>query len=238
MKKSYVGQLLLAVLFGPLGLFYSSMAAGIVMLIVTIAVGVPTNGVALLVIWPLCVLIGIATVSSHNEKINIENRRHEELVRAVTLSSRGPAPVEIALPVEVSRFQMALPWLWVPFAITGILAVWLLSRDGDSTEMKSDVPKSPTSIAVPPAQIAQPLAQASGPQGMDKAKDLGLNPPDVMIETEQPAAGSAESVAVSALTLPAAPDVKPELDYGQPLFTTKFTLVCDQGLLLAAALDT
>ena len=75
--------MLLTLAFGPLGLFYSSGAGAIAMIIAAIVFGTFAFGLALIVIWPLTVLIGIATVSSFNEKIDMDTRRHEELVRAV-----------------------------------------------------------------------------------------------------------------------------------------------------------
>ena len=45
MKKSYVTSFILTLLIGPLGVFYSSIAGGIVMLLLTIGVAASTAGV-------------------------------------------------------------------------------------------------------------------------------------------------------------------------------------------------
>ena len=83
MKKSYFLQFILALLFGPLGMFYSSTAAAIAFLLAAIVFGDFTFGVALLFIWPLCIIVSLFMVSNFNDKVALEDRRHEELVRAV-----------------------------------------------------------------------------------------------------------------------------------------------------------
>lgn len=83
MKKSHIAQFILTLLFGPLGLFYSSTAAAIALVIAAIVFGYVTFGFALLVIWPVSILVGFATVARHNGKVAIESRRHEELLQAV-----------------------------------------------------------------------------------------------------------------------------------------------------------
>ncbi|MBL8963788.1 MAG: hypothetical protein KF787_10490 [Phycisphaeraceae bacterium] len=55
-RKSVGLAFLLAVVFGPLGMLYTTVAGAIVMLIVTAVVGALTAGVGLLVTWPACVL--------------------------------------------------------------------------------------------------------------------------------------------------------------------------------------
>ena len=47
---------LLAALFGPLGLFYVSPVAGVLMTFVTFVAALFTVGVALIFAWPVCIL--------------------------------------------------------------------------------------------------------------------------------------------------------------------------------------
>ena len=83
MKKSYVLQFILTLLFGPLGMFYSSTAAALAFLLAAIVFGGFTFGAALLLIWPLCIVVSLFMVSNFNGKVDLDDRRHEELVRAV-----------------------------------------------------------------------------------------------------------------------------------------------------------
>lgn len=55
---------LLAVLFGPIGLFYASWRGGLFMTFVCIVVGIATVGVGLLFAWPVCILWAYATAGS------------------------------------------------------------------------------------------------------------------------------------------------------------------------------
>lgn len=82
MKKSQIVGLLLTFFFGPLGLFYSSTAAGIAMVIVSIVVGSATFFLGVLFLWPLFMLLSVYTVHRHNRGVRIDERRHEELVKA------------------------------------------------------------------------------------------------------------------------------------------------------------
>ena len=86
MKSQFV-QFLLTFFFGPLGLFYSSIAAAIGFIIAAIVFGSISLGVGALVIWPITILVGFATVSKHNKRIAEEERRHQELVQASNSTS-------------------------------------------------------------------------------------------------------------------------------------------------------
>jgi hypothetical protein len=55
----------LAVLFGPLGLFYASPVGGLFMTFVCMVVGVGTVGVGLLLAWPVCILWAYVAASSY-----------------------------------------------------------------------------------------------------------------------------------------------------------------------------
>lgn len=68
MKKSQAVQFLLTFLFGPLGILYSHTMAAVVTTCATLLVAMFGGAVAI-IMWPMAIIIGIATVSSHNNQI-------------------------------------------------------------------------------------------------------------------------------------------------------------------------
>lgn len=72
-QKSAGVSLLLTILFGPLGLLYSSVIGGVVMIIASIIIGFITLGFGLIVTWIGSVIWGVIAVNSHNEKL-LENK--------------------------------------------------------------------------------------------------------------------------------------------------------------------
>ena len=81
-KKSYGISLILTILLGPLGLFYSSIPAAIIVLFITIFM-FPVG-------WILAIVFGYVFVESHNIKVNKieeekkkEEMRHQELIQAI-----------------------------------------------------------------------------------------------------------------------------------------------------------
>lgn len=48
--------ILLTVLLGPLGMFYSTITGAIVMLIVSFLVAIVTFGLGLIITWPICII--------------------------------------------------------------------------------------------------------------------------------------------------------------------------------------
>ena len=82
MRKSQLIGFLLTPIFGPLGLFYSSVAAAIGCILLAIALGAVTAGIGTLVCWPISILVGINTVGRYNVKIEVEEKRHKELLEA------------------------------------------------------------------------------------------------------------------------------------------------------------
>jgi hypothetical protein len=68
-KKSMGVALLLTFFFGPLGLFYSSVIGGVVMLVFGGAIIVFTAGIGAVLVWPICMIwAGVAT-SAHNKRL-------------------------------------------------------------------------------------------------------------------------------------------------------------------------
>jgi len=57
-RKSIGLALLLTIVFGPLGMLYSTVLGAMIMLVVTSVLAVLTLGVSLFVTWPLCVVWG------------------------------------------------------------------------------------------------------------------------------------------------------------------------------------
>jgi len=80
MKKSYILSLILTLLFGPLGLFYSSLAGAIALTTVAIILGSIIFVVGALVTWPFSIIVGLLTVRSHNAKVKLEEKRHNEIL--------------------------------------------------------------------------------------------------------------------------------------------------------------
>ncbi|MGA9117464.1 MAG: hypothetical protein WB626_11865 [Bacteroidota bacterium] len=67
--KSVGVSLLLTFLFGPLGMFYSTVVGGIVMLILCIVVFFFTMGFGLIVLWPICMIWGAVAVGRRNQEL-------------------------------------------------------------------------------------------------------------------------------------------------------------------------
>lgn len=61
--------IILTILFGPLGMFYSTIAGAIIMMVVSLVIGLVTLGVGLLLTWPVCIIWGAMAASAHNTKI-------------------------------------------------------------------------------------------------------------------------------------------------------------------------
>lgn len=81
-KKSQIVQLVLNLLFGPLGLFYSSWVAGLVFTLIAAGLSVGVFGVGWFLVYPFVLAIGFFTVHRHNSDVRVDERRHRELVDA------------------------------------------------------------------------------------------------------------------------------------------------------------
>lgn len=82
MKKSQILQFILNLLFGPLGLFYSSAVAAIVFLLIAVGLSVGVFGVGWFLVYPFVLFAGFFTVAGHNRRVRQEERRHRELLGA------------------------------------------------------------------------------------------------------------------------------------------------------------
>ena len=67
--KSVGISIILTVIFGPLGMFYSTIPGAIIMLIVSGIVGIVTLGYGLIVTHPICVVWGALAAHSYNKKL-------------------------------------------------------------------------------------------------------------------------------------------------------------------------
>jgi len=66
--KSVGVAVLLSIFFGPLGMFYSTVLGGSIMLIVSIIIGLLTLGLGLIVTWPICVIWAAVAANKANAK--------------------------------------------------------------------------------------------------------------------------------------------------------------------------
>ena len=67
--KSVGISILLTILFGPLGMFYSTILGAIIMCLISILICSFTLVLGLLIIWPICIIWGAVATSSHNKEI-------------------------------------------------------------------------------------------------------------------------------------------------------------------------
>ena len=67
--KSMGIAFILTFLFGPLGMFYSTVVGGIIMMIISIPVAIITLGFGLLITQPICIIWGMIAASIHNKKL-------------------------------------------------------------------------------------------------------------------------------------------------------------------------
>lgn len=72
--KNMGSALLFTLLFGPLGLMYYAVPLGIVLLLFTIFAAFYTAGVALVVLWPVYLILTYFLISRHNNKVQSLNQ--------------------------------------------------------------------------------------------------------------------------------------------------------------------
>ncbi len=69
-KSKSVGlAFVLTFLFGPLGLFYSSVVGGVVMLIITVIIGIISFGFLAFLTWIPCIIWGVVAANNANKKM-------------------------------------------------------------------------------------------------------------------------------------------------------------------------
>lgn len=67
--KSVGLSIILTVLLGPLGMFYSTITGAIIMLIISGIVGILTLGYGIVVTHPICVIWGALAAHSYNKNL-------------------------------------------------------------------------------------------------------------------------------------------------------------------------
>jgi len=67
--KSVGVAVLLAICFGPLGMFYATVGGGITMLIITFVVALFTLGLGVFITWPICVIWAAIATNSYNAAV-------------------------------------------------------------------------------------------------------------------------------------------------------------------------
>jgi hypothetical protein len=67
--KSVGISIILTVIFGPLGMFYSTISGAIIMLIISGILGFVTFGYGLIITHPICVIWGALATHSYNKKL-------------------------------------------------------------------------------------------------------------------------------------------------------------------------
>jgi hypothetical protein len=68
MAKSQWVQLALTVVFGPLGLFYSSALWAILLSLAALVFAYDTGGYGALLVWPVAIVTGVLCVRSYNRR--------------------------------------------------------------------------------------------------------------------------------------------------------------------------
>lgn len=69
-RKSIGLSLLLTILFGPLGLLYTTVSGAIIMFVVSLIVFIITFGFGVFFTWPICIIWGVLAAKNYNSKIN------------------------------------------------------------------------------------------------------------------------------------------------------------------------
>ena len=62
-RKSVVLSLVLTFFFGPFGMMYSTVVGGLIMLVLYVALGIPTLGWAIAVLHPIAMIWGAVAAS-------------------------------------------------------------------------------------------------------------------------------------------------------------------------------
>ncbi|MDX2048730.1 MAG: hypothetical protein SFU87_18225 [Chitinophagaceae bacterium] len=68
-QKSLGLTIILTILFGPLGMLYSTITGGIVMIIASLLVAIITFGLGLIITWPICIIWAAIATNDYNKKL-------------------------------------------------------------------------------------------------------------------------------------------------------------------------
>jgi hypothetical protein len=67
--KSVGVALLLTLLFGPLGMLYSTVSGALIMIVVSIVLAVFTLGFSLFLTWPISIIWGVMAASEQRRRV-------------------------------------------------------------------------------------------------------------------------------------------------------------------------
>ena len=68
-SKSQVSGFFLTLILGPLGFFYSSWVAALILCVIVIASAASTSYIGPIICWLLSMMISFSAVSRHNDKV-------------------------------------------------------------------------------------------------------------------------------------------------------------------------
>ncbi len=66
-RKSTILALVLTVFFGPFGMLYSTIPGAIIMLVLYVAIGIPTLGWGLVALHPIAIIWGVWAAHNANQ---------------------------------------------------------------------------------------------------------------------------------------------------------------------------
>lgn len=67
--KSVGIAIILTILLGPFGMFYSTIWGGVIMTLVSIVVGILTFGYGIFVLWPIYIIWAALAANAYNKKL-------------------------------------------------------------------------------------------------------------------------------------------------------------------------
>ena len=67
--KSVGVAIVLSFFFGPLGMLYSTVSGGLIMMAVSFVFALVTMGLGLLITWPICIIWAARAAKAHNAKL-------------------------------------------------------------------------------------------------------------------------------------------------------------------------
>jgi len=66
--------MVLAILFGPLGLLYATVGGGLIMFIASVIAGAANFLLGLLITWLLCIVLAYLAATAYNSRVDAESR--------------------------------------------------------------------------------------------------------------------------------------------------------------------
>lgn len=125
--KSMAIAFILTLLFGPLGMLYSTIAGGIIMLIIYIPAVICTGGIGLFITQPICIIWGMVAASAHNKKLLAGASQSSAATAQPAPSTSSPAPAvseeTVAAPLSPAPTQpvgsQPTQPAWVVWAVVG-----------------------------------------------------------------------------------------------------------------------